>query len=79
MSKRKATTTPAPYGVVDVMREYKAMEGAIKFIVDVDESNAKIWRVSLEPKILKTHGLDTLINQLRTWANTGTEAASDRL
>ena len=39
------------------------------FLVDVDESNAKLWRVSLTTNVLKTHGLDTLITQLHAWAH----------
>ena len=55
MSKRKASVDLRPGGVKGVMKELQTMEKA-GFIVDVDESNAKLWRVSLNTSILKTHG-----------------------
>lgn len=67
MSKRKASVDLRPGGVKGVMKELQTMEKA-GFIVDVDESNAKLWRVSLNTSILKTHGLGTLIVQLQAWA-----------
>lgn len=67
MSKRKAGADLRPGGVKGVMKELQIMEKA-GFIVDVDEGNAKLWRVSLTTNILKTHGLGTLIAQLQAWS-----------
>ena len=69
MSKRKAGIADLrPSGMKSVMRELQTMEKA-GFIVDVDEGNAKIWRVSVTAGVLKTHGLGTLIVQLHAWAH----------
>ena len=67
MSKRKALS--APVGVRSLMKEVKLLERA-GFIVDVDEANAKSWHIALEPKLLKQHGLGTLIGDLNLWAGT---------
>ena len=67
MSKRKATAELRPTRVLGALREVEPMERA-GFIVDVDESNAKLWRVSLTTKLLKTHGMATLATQLVAWA-----------
>ena len=67
MSKRKALS--APVGVLGALKEVKLLERA-GFIVDVDEANAKSWHIALEPKLLKQHGLGTLIDELKLWACT---------
>lgn len=67
MSKRKAGADLRPGGMKGLMKELQIMEKA-GFIVDVDEGNAKVWRVSLTTGVLKTHGLGTLIGQLQLWA-----------
>lgn len=71
MSKRKATSELRPTGVVGPLKEVKQLERA-GFIIDVDETNAKSWRISIEAdgkeKVLKTHGLDSLVTQLKAWA-----------
>ena len=67
MSKRKALS--APVGVLGALKEVRLLERA-GFIVDVDEANAKSWHIALEPKLLKQHGLGTLIDELKMWART---------
>jgi len=70
MSKRKATLDLRPTGLKGVMIELNMIEqSCFRGAVDVDESNAKLWRVSLNSKVLKTHGLDTLDAQLHSWAH----------
>jgi ubiquitin-conjugating enzyme E2 Q len=69
MSKRKAVVDLRPKGVLGALKEITTLERS-GFIVDVDEQDAKLWRISLTKAVLGTHGLMTLVAQLKTWAQT---------
>lgn len=68
MSKRKATSaSTCRTGVNTAVKEIATLEKE-GFIIEVDESNAKIWQVALVPAVLKFHGLVTLTDKLKVWA-----------
>ena len=67
MSKRKATAAPRAGGATALAREVPAVERD-GFIVDVDERDVTLWTVALEPRLLRQHGLETLVADLGRWA-----------
>lgn len=68
MSKRKALTPTPRRAVGALVKEALALE-RVGFIVELDEADASRWQVSVEPSVLKSHGLSLLIGDLRVWAS----------
>ena len=69
MKRCIAAPVPAPKrGVIATLANEASAVEAAGFIVDIDDQDATRWTVALVPRLLRQHGLNTLVSDLKQWA-----------
>eukprot|EP00966_Prymnesium_polylepis_P072666 1687050-Prymnesium_polylepis.2 len=64
---KRSIVAAAPVAPKALMTKVRAVEAA-GFIVDFEDEDATRWTVALVPRLLKQHGLNTLVSELKQWA-----------